>query len=63
MTLKHQLAKLLGHPSWRRECPRRGEFPLGEAEAFVWKFERPSLSTAQKFRFKKRKGYFSAATN
>jgi len=30
------IKKFLGNPSWRRECPRRGESPLFEAA-------RPSL--------------------
>jgi hypothetical protein len=62
MTLERKLAKFLGGTRLG-EGSVRGEFPLFEAEGRVWEFERPSLSPGQKFRFSKRKGYFSASAN
>jgi hypothetical protein len=62
MTLERKLAKFLGYPSWRRECPLQGpiptQFPLFEADGRVWEFERPSLSTGQKFSLKSERVIF-----
>jgi hypothetical protein len=61
MTLERKLAKFLGYPSWRSgegSVPFRGEFPLSEADGRVWEFERPSLSTGQKFSLKSERVIF-----